>query len=104
MSRREEEEEEVNAVHMVAILRAQEEEEEEEKILVTKVSTKKEVNVKSLESNRLRRLIIEADKLKNATVVHLLSTIVGDKNLIAMIVSTMDARTLNVRVFDARSM
>ena len=68
MSQREEEEEEVNVVHMVAILRAQEEEEEEEKILVTKVSTKKEVNIKSLESNRLRRLIIEADKLKNATI------------------------------------
>ena len=69
MSLREEEEEEVNAVHMAAILRAQEEEKEEE-LLVTKTSTTKKVaNVKSLEGNRLRRLSVEADKLKNTTKV-----------------------------------
>ena len=67
MSRREEEEEEVTtAVYMAAIARAEEEDEGKE-VLTAKMSTKKEVNVKSLEGNRLRRMSIEADKLKNAT-------------------------------------
>ena len=67
MSLQGEEEEEANAVRMAAILRVPDEGKEGELLVPNASTTKKEVNVKSLESNRLRRLSMEADKLKNAT-------------------------------------